>query len=298
MTDIYIEKNRGFMTSSKLKEFVRCQKCYKWKYEDEIPDPTADFETADHFVIGQALDDRLTHGEEAYKEKYFVVARRMDCEEERKIAEEKISEGSRMCNKDGSHSAAGKKMVMEGNAKLQLIEKLKGKIQITAATADQVEACYVEFRANPVFRQSPVKKAIEFDFDGIKLRGELDDFDREKRLIVDVKTAANLQNFNPDFYVFQMSFYQWLVEETEGEKCEAMLEIVDKYKFFSRSRALLYSQQTLETHRGIILQALSDYKMAKESGVWLSATSENVLLTCPYYGYAEGHGRPTEPIYY
>lgn len=241
------------MTSTKLKEFIRCQKCYRWQYEDEIPNPIDQFEDEDHFVIGLGVDDLVTHGEEFYKEKYAVVTRRLG--------------------------------------------KSEGKIELTKGTDAQIKACYSEFLQNPLFMQQHQKKALEFDFDGIKLRGELDGFDKEKQVIVDVKTCANLATFNPEFYVLQMSFYQWLVEEIEGVKCDALLEVVDKYKYFSRSRAYLYSRSTLEAYRGTILQALSDYKEAKESGLWLSATSENILLSCPYYG-REGHGRPVQPIYF
>ena len=72
----YAERNFQFMTSSKIKEFERCQFCYQKKYVDLLPDPTQTDTQKDYFVIGQALDDLLTHPEE-FDSKYEIVSRRM-----------------------------------------------------------------------------------------------------------------------------------------------------------------------------------------------------------------------------
>lgn len=254
MSNDYLTKNRGFITSSKIKEFLRCQKCYRYKYIDEIPDPTesGEFYDKDHFLIGQALDDRLTHGEKEYKKMYETVSKR---------------------SKDAK------------------------KIQLTNAHSRTVDALTKEFLASSLFCHEPKKHIIETEYAGLKLRAELDDIELEKQVIRDVKSCANIAKFNPDFYLLQMSFYQWLVEETEGIKCDAMLEVVDKYKYFSRSKAVLYSKYSLESYRGRILQALEDIKLAHESGIYANAESQIILYSCPYYGYL-GHGRPTEPMYY
>lgn len=70
----YVEKNKPFVTSSKLKEFEKCELTYKLKYLDCISDRTEG--ERDYFIIGQALDDRLTYGEKYFQSKYEVVARR------------------------------------------------------------------------------------------------------------------------------------------------------------------------------------------------------------------------------
>lgn len=250
MKDTYIEKNRNFITSSKIKEFMRCQRCYELKYELEVPDPTDAFREKDYFLIGQAVDDLATFGGEEFEKKYEEVARR---------------------------------------------SKKSDKIQLTGAQYAQVERLWDEFRSQPLYNSKPVKKIIEWEFSGLKLRAELDDFDKEKRQIRDIKTCANVSTFNPESYLLQMSFYQWLIEETAGIKCEAMLEVVDKYTYFSRSKPILYTKGTLDAHRGVILEALEDMKLAKEAGWYSPATSRNVLDTCSYY---YDHGRPKEFIIY
>lgn len=71
----YAERNRPFLTSSKLKEFAACPYHAFLKYVEQVPSPV---EPEDYFVIGQAVDDFLTHGEDAYRERYTVVSRRSE----------------------------------------------------------------------------------------------------------------------------------------------------------------------------------------------------------------------------
>jgi len=70
----YVEKNKHFITSSKLKDFEKCQLTYKLKHVDLIPDPTE--KEADYFIVGRALDDLLTYGQDYYQSTYETVARR------------------------------------------------------------------------------------------------------------------------------------------------------------------------------------------------------------------------------
>lgn len=70
----YAEKNNGFITSHKLKEFIRCPRCYELKFILMKEDPTE--KDKDYFIVGQALDDLTTHGKQWYDEKYETVSRR------------------------------------------------------------------------------------------------------------------------------------------------------------------------------------------------------------------------------
>lgn len=253
MSQNYVEKNRGYITSSKLKEFMRCPKCYYFKYVAEVPDPTESekFFDKDAFLIGQALDDLLTHGEDKYAELYEVVARR---------------------------------------------SKASEKIQLTNTHARTIGALHREFMAVEHFNKCPHKKVLTWEYSGFKFRAELDDIDEAGRMIRDIKTCASVTTFDPNYYTLQMSFYQWALEELTGEKYEAMLEIVDKYKYFARSKTVIYTKSTLEGYRGRILQALEELKACEQSSLYPSAESQEILYTCPYYGY-KGHGRPKDFIY-
>ena len=70
----YVERNRGYITASKLKCFENDPYTYKLKYVDEIPEPYA--KEKDYFIVGQAFDDLLTEGKKWFDKNYEVVARR------------------------------------------------------------------------------------------------------------------------------------------------------------------------------------------------------------------------------
>jgi hypothetical protein len=256
MKDPYIEKNRGFITSSKIKEFIRCQRCFKLKYIDEVPDPTEaeEFEERDHFLIGQAIDDYITKGDEEFNKQYRVVARR---------------------NKKAADAA--------------------GVIELTNTHWRTVKAAADEFYANTLFQHKVKKEVIELEFGGLKIRAELDDINHEQEKILDLKSTANILTFDPEDYLDQMTVYNWLVEEKYGKKYDAMLEVMDKYKYFSRSIPWIYNRHTLEANRGKIMVALGNIKEAMESGIYAIADNQTELFNCPYY---KDHGRPIEPKYY
>jgi hypothetical protein len=246
----YAEKNHYFLTSSKIKEFLRCQFCYKAKYIDLIPDPTDTDIQKDHFLIGQAFDDLLTHGKEKFDEKYEVVSRRNDKAE---------------------------------------------KVQLTNTHARLVDQMEKEFKAVPIFNHKPIKKLFFWEYGGFLIKVELDDFDGEA--IRDVKTCANIKTFEPAFYTIQAALYQLVVEECTDKRLPVEYEIVDKYTYFSRSKAVRYTDPTLFTARGQILEAMVEIKAAHDTGIFASAQLQETLYDCPFYGFRE-HGRPNQFILY
>lgn len=69
----YIERNRPFLTASKLKDLKQCPYHARMRYIDEVESPAED---KDYFIIGQAVDDCLTLGQEYFEKRYEIVARR------------------------------------------------------------------------------------------------------------------------------------------------------------------------------------------------------------------------------
>jgi len=113
--DTYITKNKGYLTSHKLKEFIRCPFCFKKKHIDVMPSPRQ--ETLDYFVIGQAFDDYMTYGEDAYKNKYEVVTRRGGESEKQQLTKlqgDTINALARAYGMNPFFSPSIKKKVLEG----------------------------------------------------------------------------------------------------------------------------------------------------------------------------------------
>ena len=71
----YILRNRPFLTAHKLKCFKENPFFAYLAYEKE---EVMDFEEPEAFVIGQAVDDYLTHGKKSFEDKYEIVSRRKD----------------------------------------------------------------------------------------------------------------------------------------------------------------------------------------------------------------------------
>lgn len=235
---------------------MRCGFCYAQKYVNELPDPTEDGAVKEHFLIGQAFDDLMTHGDDKFKELYTVVARRMG-----KSANVELTEG-------------------QG----ELLKQMKH-----------------EFEENILFAKQPKKHVFTWQEAGLNLRSELDDLDLANKMMKDLKTCASVITFEPQNYLDQMTFYQFIIEMNEGVRCGALLEAVDKYTYFSRSQPVEYLPETLFANRGRLLTALGDLKTAHDTGIFEPSKDQKTLYACPYYGlktnrYPNGHGRPTQAL--
>lgn len=246
----YAQKNAPFITGSKLQAFKRCPFCYKKKFIELLPDPTEG--DKDYFIIGQALDDLLTHGDDAFLQKYEVVAKRGESE----------------------------------------------KIQLTKAMAGTVGLMAGEFKENPLFSKVAPKKKIMFHPWGkFLIKIEMDDFDGKNLVIRDLKSCANIKNFDPSFYITQATLYHWVVEENTGNRFKVEYEVMDKNTSFSRSRLVTYNETTLLAHRGTLLQQLEELMDAHDTDMFFATKDQDTLWDCPYYG-VDGHGRPTAPLFY
>lgn len=243
----YHEKNKYFTTSSKLKDFQKCELTYKLKHLDMIPDPTED--DPDYFIVGRAIDDLLTFGDEYFEENYEVVARRGE----------------------------------------------SNKIQLTRTMAKLVNQMNKEFKANTLFNSVPKKRVFFHEVGGLILKVEMDDY--EPGIIRDIKSSSNVITFDPEMYVLQMCMYHWIVEENTGERCKVEVEVVDKYTHFSRSKKIEYTEQTLLSRRGELLQLIDKYKMAHETGIFMRSSQPGVVYNSPYYGHPE-YGRWNEIFYF
>lgn len=248
----YQRKNAGLVTSSKLKEFARCPWCFEQKYINFVPDPIAD--DNDAFVIGQAFDDLMTLGDDEFRKLYTVVKKRKPDDE---------------------------------------VEQ----IQLTETMSKVVIQMAEEAMANPLFTGKYHKHELKVEFGGLTLAGQLDHWNLEAALknpeenpIVDLKTCANLFTFFAHNYLFQMAFYQFMIEELYGIRVGAQLEVVDKFPHFARSRVYRIMPSTLLAERHKITRALEEFKMADTTGIFLPTPLPEEREKCPYYNL-DGHGR-------
>lgn len=68
--DVYLEKNRGFDTASKLKLFFNCPFSYFLKYILELD--LGDKSDESHFVVGNGVDYYVSYAKQKFNEKYYL----------------------------------------------------------------------------------------------------------------------------------------------------------------------------------------------------------------------------------
>lgn len=172
------------------------------------------------------------------------------------------------------------------------------KVQLTQLQGRIVNQLMDEFRNQKIFNQQPKKKIILYKTrGGLILKAELDDIDMSRELILDIKSCADILSFDPAYYLIQAAFYNLLVELKFEKNFQVMLEVVDKFRYFSRSGAWIYKLSTLQPQKGRILDTLTRLQSDHDTGIFPIATDQETLYRCPYYPY-KGHGRPTEPKFY
>ncbi len=305
----YIERNRGFITGSKLHIFSNDQWWYKLQYVDEMKPPFADDTTIDAFAIGGGFDELVTYGRDAFDRRYTVVQSRVSNVEDA-IAEQlqKIEEAQNDLKKDGTRSQPGINAEQKAREKIAQLNNVKGKVQLTQSHMEMIEQLHREFMGNPLMNHAPRKKIIVFRVGKIPVKCELDDYvpndplikeqkHIEANCIRDMKTCASVTNVEPTNWLDQLSLYQLSVEEQtfkgepvwDGRPTCGMIEAVDKHGYWSRSRCFYYSPARLRDRRGYLLEQISKLWNAQQTGIFYRET-KLPAFDCPYYS-VEGYGR-------
>lgn len=265
-TDLdYQTRNERFITSSKIKLLEVCELFARYKYEDRID---TGHDESDALTIGSALDCLKTYGEEAYREKYAVVERRVsNIEEEIEKAEVKRREAMADLKKDGTQSETGKKSQYYAERRINELNMLIGKTQLTETQGDLIAQMARECDLHPLFPKTFRKRNIVWlAFGKYPCKAELDHFETE-RGIVDLKTTANIESFRAMNYLLQMAFYYNGLLEEDMMKYPAELCVVDKYEW-SRSHVWRFLPATLDGAQGTVNRLIMRYAECRETGIW------------------------------
>ena len=285
------------ISQSMLKDFKMCPYYYKRRNIDK------DFkqEGKDYFVYGQAVDTLLTEGEKAFDRQFAIVDRKIsDVQSQIDSLNHELKEKQTKLHEDGKEPTASqaKRFSIIGERLIEL-DKLKGKEQLNPSMHKGVMGCITELERQPLFEKygmtaSKTQEIITAEFKGIKIKGKLDYIDHERQIIMDLKTTANLTTFDPQMYVKQLAWYQWLVELKYGKTYQVHIIVVDKTEYH-RSNFLLYSDGTLMGGRMEMMGNLMELEEAISKGFPLpDELFEQDLHGCPVYatckyGIRKGH---------
>jgi len=185
----YLEANRGYVTASKLKKYIKNPEEYKVQYVDEVV--LEDEEESESMKIGTALDYLLTNGRSQFLERYFEddgytiaqLAERLafmacpckewydwngiDDPDYSQVVD--IEERSRL-------TSVYAKQKKEALVK-EYYGDTSGKIRLTAWQARRVIGMYTEVMRQPMFDVgSPYDVQVEItcEFEGLPLKWTLD----------------------------------------------------------------------------------------------------------------------------
>lgn len=305
----YLEKNRGFLTGSKLETFRKDEWWYYLQFVEEMPMPYEKDTVYEPFAIGSAFDDLVTYGEQELEKNYIEMERRVsDINEAISECNEKISASQEMLNKDGSRSKVGINQEAAAKAKIEMLMSIVGKTQLTPANMELIRQMEHEWNEQQLFDHKLKKKHIFFKLHGeIPVKCELDHhiphFTNEHVgahdffAVVDAKTCADIEKsvkHARENYQEQMSLYALAAEltllkesEVDQQVC-AIIQAVDKHGLWSRSAAIYFSPELLRDARSSLIERIEKCWRAHRTGMFFK--TNEFLPDCPYYG-VDNYGR-------
>ena len=142
----------------------------------------------------------------------------------------------------------------------------------------------MEFARQPLYNpKGKMQHAIEILYKGHKVKGTLDEFQEENKLIIDDKTTASMDTFMKfaNKYKMQMTFYNWLLEVKEGiSGCNAMLRVVTK-ETPSRSKFFWIPANSLLKNRDFLLDSLDEMIDAINNNKFNFTPEKRNCYDCP-----------------
>ena len=262
----YIERNRGVVTASKLKTFIKSPEAYFKQYIQEV---SIDKETSRAFTLGTAFDDALSYGAIEWNKKYFVDDGLTVAE----LVEKCFSIGIAPTGKE---------------KKDELLRMAYGdidsKIRLTASEGESIRGMLSEATRQPLWdihgdyeKQAVIEGMYKWK---LKLRGTLDRLSTEKGMIRDWKTTSALRNFTFELsgkygYEISMAFYYALVKMIRGVDCDVYLDVVQS-SWVYQSEVFCYQKERMHTvlidtiipALDKLLEMTTQWEETKDESIW------------------------------
>ena len=241
-----------YITNSHLLAFNNCNYFYKQKRKGRIKEIEKIY-----FTYGKCVDAILSG--ENIEDKFFVgTAPKESVEELRECV--KVIENEMKERED-----SGKKILKtqfdkldKFNEKITDAQATEGKIAITSTVLGHIVDTAKEIKSQPLyeaFSGADPQIIIATKINGVKVKCMLDKLDLKNGIICDDKTTANMNTFDPEMYLQQLSWYRWIVKEVYGVEADCYLSVGDKVAGFKRS-SLYYITPEKLNYQEIINQAL------------------------------------------
>ncbi len=239
----YIEKNRGFITASKVKAYMKSKELYKKIYIDEVD--TSIIKESPALEKGTMIDEFILSPEIFAKNYATPIGKWLKWDFEKACLNLNIPIPPKASKDELQALLFGDKEV------------------VTYWEFEMLEGIKRELKRQPLFDfdgQYDSQKEFVVEYKWLKLKGTLDRYSFEKKLIRDLKTTkdleyspfydatrfeSNLINYDEYQYAFQMGWY-WLLNYLHTkEKFDAILDAI-KPSWNYAYEAYIYRSSTLE----------------------------------------------------
>ena len=245
MTQIYFEKTKGFVTASKLKDFMSCEMLYYLKW---IEGHAQEEETTDALEFGNILDAYVTLGDKAFWKKYTILEPRKSRKTEFDI---KNSDGEKL---------------------LKMIEEIKRQpLFLDSKDYDKQELISCEYKGlklcGRLDRYSKKKKIIR---DTKSCRSHSGEFH--------YSDSFHNQAFLFD-YPFSMAFYAILARIRDEIDCEVGLDVFAKNNGLYQLYMIPNDIINPEKHR--IIEQLDKLATKKKKEDYKCEAEYDRCLRCP-----------------
>lgn len=285
--DYFDKSNKKYLSYHDIKHFQKCQFLYA---EDKAG--RKERVERDYFKLGHAFDSMLTGdfsqmfvvGKDPKKTLEQIRNARAKAEEGRKKYEGKTDKRSQLA------LAKCIMQIEELQAKSMELETDSDKEAITDTVYGHVSSMVKALDRQKLMELFPRDKktnqhVIVTEIAGKKVKGMLDYFAKEKSIIVDYKTTAQMRTFDPAIYIGQLTWYRMLARYAYGIDCDCYLVVVDKDTYSKHSKFVMISKATMDNYENILLSAVEDIKTAEDLGIYYPAAWTNMheCYNCDHY---------------
>lgn len=260
----YLEKNRWFITASKLKYFISFwPEAYYYKFVKEI---ILDEQEKEYYMIWTAFDDLVSYWEDFFMDKYYI--------DEWYLKEDLI----RMCEE--------KEFITTWKVEDLRKRLFWDKIRLTKLQWEQILGMYQEAKRQPlVDLWNPNYKKqfdIECEFEWLKLKWTLDRISLEDKIIRDWKTSSQFQKFEYNIettfdYILSMSFYYVLAKVNYWIECDVILDVFGRTAPFPYMWYKLDKPRLLASLENKIIPWLKALKECYDTDTWESVYPINYV---------------------
>ena len=245
----YVEDNRGYITASKIKLFMKSKEAYKKVYVDEVD--TSFIKESKSLENGTIVDSYILTPEQ-FKLEYVIL------------------EGTK--KDDLIRQCLEQNIPVEKSDKVEdLKAKLVGNKQVlTDGEVEMVKGIEAELKRQPLFDffgKTENQKEIIVERKGLKLKAKMDRLDLANKKIRDLKTSKDIEfskylncakmeyeliNSDEYQYGFQLAFYALLCKVQYGEWFDWILDCVKTSGNYAYE-AYFYHKDTLKRIASSIL---------------------------------------------